>query len=81
MTHIEPIFYDDIMTRFSRFLPILCLLAEKLIVSGIIIYEKMKKGLPGLRVEAYDKDYITKDDYFGSAETYNSSCFKHQRCF
>jgi hypothetical protein len=39
------------------------------IINGQVVHEKTKKGLPGLRVEAYDKDYITKDDYLGGAQT------------
>ena len=39
------------------------------IINGQVVHEKIKKGIGGLRVEAYDKDYITKDDYLGSAQT------------
>lgn len=34
------------------------------IISGQVVHKKSNKGIPGLRVEAYDKDYITKDDYY-----------------
>ena len=45
------------------------------IINGQIVHENIKKGLGGLRVEAYDKDYITKDDYLGSAQTNDEGRF------
>lgn len=39
------------------------------LINGQVFHEKTKRGLGGLRVEAYDKDYITKDDYLGGANT------------
>jgi hypothetical protein len=37
------------------------------IINGQVLHEKTGKGLPGLRVEAWDKDRLTKDDCLGSA--------------
>jgi len=48
---------------------------EKYIINGQVVHEKTKKGVPGLRVEAYDKDYITKDDYLGGAQTTDEGRF------
>jgi hypothetical protein len=42
---------------------------ENYTINGQVVHEKTRKGLPGLRVEAWDKDRITKDDYLGSAYT------------
>jgi len=39
------------------------------IITGQVLHEKTKKGLGGFQVEAYDKDYIRKDDYLGSVQT------------
>ncbi len=39
------------------------------VVKGQVIHQKTKKGVSKLRVEAFDKDTFTKDDYLGSAQT------------
>lgn len=44
-------------------------------IQGQIIHEQSKQGLPGLRVEAYDKDYITKDDFLGEDQTVEEGRF------
>lgn len=36
---------------------------EILTINGQIFHETTIKGLPGLRVEAWDKDRISKGDY------------------
>lgn len=38
-------------------------------INGQVVHNKTQKGLGGLRVEAYDKDYITEGDYLGKANT------------
>ncbi|MCP4702907.1 MAG: hypothetical protein GY862_39505 [Gammaproteobacteria bacterium] len=45
------------------------------VIHGKIVHEKTRKALGGLRVEAYDKDCITKDDYLGGAQTDDEGCF------
>ncbi|MES9920282.1 MAG: hypothetical protein ABW161_08515 [Candidatus Thiodiazotropha sp.] len=45
------------------------------IISGQVVHEKTKKGLGGFRIEAYDKDYLTKDDYLGGANTNDEGGF------
>ena len=48
---------------------------ENYLINGQVFHEKTKKGLPGLRVEAWDKDRISKDDYLGSAQTDDAGRF------
>jgi len=42
---------------------------KKYIISGQVVHTETNQGLGDLRVKAYDKDYLTQDDYLGSART------------
>lgn len=44
-------------------------------INGQIIHDITRNGLPGLRVETWDKDRISKDDYLGSTYTDEEGSF------
>lgn len=43
------------------------------VIKDLVVHYKTKQGLGGLRVEVYNKDSHTKDDYFGGDHS-DSSC-------